>query len=131
MLCDTVGTETSDKGSAETPSETPILPSQSIEKTASETYLPEGYYALENESTGLYVDTVYYDANDIMKFQLIQKVLDEETDRDAMIDNENGSVTTMYVNGHEGVLVEYSDVLGRFTLVWQDSLYEDCRRNKN
>ena len=41
-----------------------------------------------------------------------------------MIDNENGSVTTMYVNGQEGIFVEYSDVLGWVTLVRQDSSYQ-------
>lgn len=121
---DTAGAETSDKDSAETSPETPIPPSQSIEKIARATYLPEGYYAVENESTALHVDTFYYDANDNLKFQLLQQVFDEEADRDAMIDNENGSVTTMYVNGQEGILVEYSDVPGRFTLVWQDSSYQ-------
>ena len=41
-----------------------------------------------------------------------------------VVNNENGSVTTMYVNGQEGILVEYSDVPGHFTLVWQDSSYQ-------
>lgn len=120
---DTSGTETSDKGSAETPPETPISPSQSIEKIASATYLPEGYYAVEKESTALRVDTFYYDANDNMKFQLLQQVIDEEAHRDVIIDTENGSTTTIYVNGQEGILVEYSDVPGRFTLLWQDESY--------
>lgn len=121
---DTAGAETGDKGSAATPPETPIPPSQSIEKIARATYLPEGYYAVEKESTALYADTFYYDANDTMKFQLIQQVLDEEADLDAMIDHENGSVTTMYINGQEGILVEYLDVPGQYYLVWKDAYYQ-------
>ena len=51
-------------------------------------------------------------------------VIDEEADSDVMIDNENDPVTTMYVNGNEGILVEYPDVLGLYYLVWQDSYYQ-------
>lgn len=41
-----------------------------------------------------------------------------------MIDNENDPVTTMYINGNEGILVEYPDVPGLYYLVWQDASYQ-------
>lgn len=104
--------------------EVPIIAPDNIEKKAHTTYLPEGYYAEENESIALYVDIFYYDAEGNMKFRLLQRVIDEEADSDIMIDNENDPVTTMYVNGNEGILVEYLDVPGLYYLVWQDSYYQ-------
>ena len=102
----------------------PIIIPDNIEKKAIATYLPEGYYAEENESIALHVDTFFYDAESNMKFRLLQRVIDEEADSDVMIDNENDPVTTMYVNGNEGILVEYPDVPGLYYLVWQDSYYQ-------
>ena len=95
-----------------------------IEKKARATYLPEGYYAEENESIALYVDTFFYDVEGNMKFRLLQQVIDEEADSDVMIDNENDPITTIYVNGNEGIHVEYPDVPGLYYLVWQDSYYQ-------
>lgn len=104
--------------------ELPIIIPDKIERKAIATYLPEGYYAEENESIALYVDTFFYDAEGNMKFRLLQRVIDEEGDSDVMIDNENDPVTTVYVNGNEGILVEYPDVPGLYYLVWQDSYYQ-------
>ena len=30
----------------------------------------------------------------------------------------------MYINGHEGIMVEYPDVPGLYYLVWQDESYQ-------
>ncbi len=95
-----------------------------IEIKAIATYLPEGYYAVENESLVLYVDTFYYDAEGNMRFRLLQRVIDEASDSDVVIDNEKDPVTTIYINGYEGILVEYSDVPDLYYLVWQDNYYQ-------
>ena len=58
------------------------------------------------------------------EFRLLQRVIDEESGSDVMIDNENDPVTTMYINGNEGILVEYPDVPGLYYLVWQDASYQ-------
>lgn len=117
---DAIETGDSEEGSAEIP----IEPPNSIEKRAKATYLPEGYYAEENEATSLYADSFYYDPAGNMMFRLLQRVIDEESDSDVMIDNENDPITTMYINGNEGILVEYYDMPGLYYLVWQDESYQ-------
>ena len=104
--------------------EIPIIVTDRIEKKAYATYWLERYYAEENESIALYVDTFFYDVEGNMKFRLLQQVIDEEADSDVMIDNENDPITTIYVNGNEGIHVEYPDVPGLYYLVWQDSYYQ-------
>ena len=104
--------------------EVQIIAPDNIEKKAHATYMPEGYYAEENESIALYVDTFFYDAEGNMMFRLLQRVIDEESDSDVMIDNENDPITTMYINGNEGILVEYPDMLGLYYLVWQYESYQ-------
>ena len=99
-------------------------PPNSIEKRAVAIYLPEGYYAEDNEISLLYTDTFYYDADGNMAFRLMQTVLGETNENDLMVDNENDPITTVYINGHEGLLVEYPDVPGLYYLVWQDEDYQ-------
>lgn len=101
-----------------------VIAPDTIEKKAITTYLPEGYYAEENESITLYVDTFYYDVEGNMKFRLLQRVIDEKTNSGVMIDNESDPVTTTYINGNKGILVEYSDTPGLYYLVWQDESYQ-------
>ena len=59
-----------------------------------------------------------------MMFRLVQTVLGDADEDDILLDNENDPITTMYVNGNEGILVEYPDVPGLYYLVWQDDSYQ-------
>lgn len=59
-----------------------------------------------------------------MMFRLVQTILDESDEDDILLDHENDPVTAMYINGNEGILVEYPDVPGLYYLVWQDKLYQ-------
>lgn len=51
-------------------------------------------------------------------------MLGEVNEDDMMLDNENDPITTMYINGDEGILAEYPDVPGLYYLVWQDESYQ-------
>lgn len=99
-------------------------PPSIIEKRAVATYLPEGYYAKDNEVSTLFTDTFYYDEEGNMKFKLMQTILGEIDQDDLMADNEDDPVKTSYIHGYEGLLVEYSVLPGLYYLVWQDNLYQ-------
>lgn len=90
---------------------------------AEPTYLPMGYYGVENESTLMLVDTFYYDSEDNIKFRLLQSVFYTDDDIQTLIDNENDPIFTININGYEGILVEYTDTPGLYYLVWQDNSY--------
>lgn len=59
-----------------------------------------------------------------MMFRLVQTVLSDADEDNILLDNENDPITTMYINGNEGILVEYPDVPGLYYLVWQDESYQ-------
>lgn len=111
---------TENRGTTDTVKEPP----GSIEKRALATYLPEGYYAEVSEISSLFSDIFYYDADGNMKFRLMQTILGKMNVDDMMLDNENDPITTVYINGNEGILVEYPDVPGSYYLVWQDEAYQ-------
>lgn len=96
----------------------------SIKKRAFASYIPEGYYSEEREASSMFTDIFYYDRDGNMKFRLMQTILGEVNEDDMMLDNENDPITTMYINGNEGILVEYPDVPGLYYLVWQDESYQ-------
>lgn len=99
------------------------LPS-SIEDNVVATYLPDGYYSEVSETSSMFTHILCYDAEGNMMFRLVQTILDESDEDDILLDHENDPVTAMYINGNEGILVEYPDVPGLYYLVWQDKLYQ-------
>lgn len=100
-----------------------VTPPDSILSKAVATFIPTGYYGVENESTFMFVDTFYYDADDNMQFRLMQSIFYTDDDSSLIIDNENDPVSKIDINGYEGILVEYPDVPGFYYLVWQDQFY--------
>ena len=99
-------------------------PPSSIEDNVVATYFPEGYYSEVSETSSMFTHILCYDAEGNMMFRLMQTILGEVNDDDMMLDNENDPITTMYINGNEGILVEYPDVPGLYYLVWQDASYQ-------
>ncbi len=95
----------------------------SIQKRAFASYVPEGCYPEGSEAGSMFTDVFYYDREGNMKFRLMQTILGEDEDN-ILLDNENDPITTMYINGNEGILVEYPDVPGLYYLVWQDESYQ-------
>lgn len=65
-----------------------------------------------------------YDREGNMQFKLMQTVLGEIDTNDLMVDKEADSVSQPYINGYEGLLIEYPDVPGLYYLVWQDKSYQ-------
>lgn len=96
----------------------------SIEQQAYASYLPSGFYAETNESSFMFLDIFYYDREGNMQFKLMQTVLGEIDTNDLMVDKEADSVSQPYINGYEGLLIEYPDVPGLYYLVWQDKSYQ-------
>lgn len=124
---DTESTNTSNKENAETipdtsVNEAPITPPETLEKIAKATYLPDGYYHEEMESTSFQVSIVYYDASGNVKFLLYQR-LRKADGKGPWADNEGASGINVSFNGFDGVLFEYLDMPGYFSLVWQDLSY--------
>ena len=114
--------DSSDGSNNETSSQIP--PPTSIEKQAYASYLPDGYYAENNDSSPLYLDIFYYDKEGNMQFRLMQTVFSEVDENDLMVDQENDSISEKDINGYKGLLVEYPDVPGLYYLVWQDKSYQ-------
>ena len=99
-------------------------PPSSIEDNIVATYLPDGYYSEVSETSSMFTYILCYDAEGNMMFRLVQTILGEADGDDILLDNENDPITTMYINGNEGILVEYPDVPGLYYLVWQDESYQ-------
>ena len=99
-------------------------PPSSIEKEAIATYLPEGYYASNNISQSMFVSTDYSDDAGNICFKLMQKIIDPSNSGSLKVDNEKDTVTTVSINGFEGLLVSYSDSPGTYYLAWQDEEYQ-------
>ena len=99
-------------------------PPSSIEDNVVATYLPEGYYSEVSETSSMFTHILCYDAGGNMMFRLVQTVLSDADEDNILLDNENDPITTMYINGNEGILVEYPDVPGLYYLVWQDESYQ-------
>lgn len=116
---DTIGDVTEEKVSSDMQE-----PPSSIEDNVVATYLPEGYYSEVSETSSMFTHILCYDAGGNMMFRLVQTVLSDADEDDILLDNENDPITTMYVNGNEGILVEYPDVPGLYYLVWQDESYQ-------
>ena len=99
-------------------------PPSRIEDNVVATYLPEGYYSEVSETSSMFTHILCYDAEGNMMFRLVQTVLGDADEDDILLDNENDPITTMHINGSEGILVEYPDVPGLYYLVWQDESYQ-------
>lgn len=116
---DATGDVTEEEGSSDIQE-----PPSSIEDNVVATYLPDGYYSEVSETSSMFTHILCYDAEGNMMFRLVQTVFGDADEDDILLDNENDPITTMYINGNEGILVEYPDVPGLYYLVWQDESYQ-------
>ena len=99
-------------------------PPSSIEKEAIATYLPEGYYASNIIVQSMFRSVNYYTEDGIMKFKLMQTTIESSDVGNLKVDNEKDTVTTVSINGFEGLMVSYSDSPGTYYLAWQDEEYQ-------
>ena len=116
---DATGDATKEEGSSDIQE-----PPSRIEDNVVATYLPEGYYSEVSETSSMFTHILCYDAEGNMMFQLVQTILDESDEDGILLDHENDPVTAMFINGNEGILVEYPDMPGLYYLVWRDKLYQ-------
>lgn len=116
---DATGDVTEEEGSSDIQE-----PPSSIEDNIVVTYLPEGYYTEVSETSSMFTHILCYNSEGNMMFRLVQTVFGDAGEDDILLDNENDPITTIYINGNEGILVEYPDVPGLYYLVWQNESYQ-------
>lgn len=124
---ETESTNTETEAETSTPdtagaTETPKFPT-SIENIATSTYLPKDYTVLSTNSYEKLVQIEYADASGKFKFLLTQRVFAPDVSNNVMIDSDNATVKTVFINSSEGVLVEYTDN-GLYYLTWLGTSYQ-------
>lgn len=108
------GTETS------ATTEVAVTPPKTIEQKAYIANLPEGYYTEEATMTSKYCTTNFYDSDHTLCFYLAQSILDFTHNR---YDVEDGKVVELEINNHSAILLEDSEEIGTYTLLWTDGKY--------
>ncbi len=112
------GTTTAE--STEQPDPPAVPPPSSIEQKATLTYLPEGYYVEECFAGEFSVVSDIYDLTHNLIFNFTQHTIHSVNFN---VDIEKDLITNVYIDGYLATLVEYSDMRGVYTLVWQDDYY--------
>ena len=99
-------------------------PPSSIEKEAVATYLPEGYYASNSVSQTMFRYVFYCDREGNRQFRLMQTTIGNSDGENLKVDYEKDTVSTVSINGFEGILVSYSNSPNKYYLAWQDEEYQ-------
>lgn len=66
----------------------------------------------------------YCDGEGNRQFRLMQTTIGNSDGEHLKVDHEKDTVTTVSINGFEGLLVSYSDSPSKYYLAWQDEEYQ-------
>jgi len=91
-----------------------------IEQKAYATYLPEGYYAVEELVTSKCLMIDYYDDSDNWKLGLSQTIHKNSNWR---VDNKEIDLIKIDLGNCEAILTEYREKENYYTLSWKDEFY--------
>ena len=112
--------EIPDETAANTNAEEMLVPPKTIERKAYIADLPEGYYVEEAiVLSGYYVINIYNDKQE-MQYTLTQTILDSVH---ARLDSENENVIELKINNHAAILLEDTEYINVYTLLWTDGEY--------
>ena len=106
------------------PTGTTKVPPKSIEVKAMLTYLPEGYTVANEIAMSTFYMINYKNLDSGEQIRFVQMTIDSDGNGSFMVDSDNAVTKTVYVNGFKGVLFEYADEQGLYSLTWQDESYK-------
>ncbi len=97
-------------------------PPTELEKRASTSYLPHGYYGTRRAEENDYTDTLVYSTDGELMFTFAQFTM-YLTDIQYGFDV-GDTLTKVYINGHIGTLIHYPDGIYEYALIWSDGVYQ-------